>query len=125
MLLAQLVVHDARVSAATVGLGCDCCRADGRLTVAANSYCTINATDSELTNATDLRLLAEAAFPCQTNASSAACHTPGANPATPPGQHSKVVMSAVSAAAPFPPFPQAGMIAIVLHRWLTSPAGMR
>ena len=40
-----------------------------------HDYCTINATDAELVNRTDLRRQAQAAFPCQTNASSAACHS--------------------------------------------------
>jgi hypothetical protein len=61
-----------------------------------HDYCTTNATDSQLVNATDLKLQAEAAFPCQTNASSDACLTPGAMPLTPHGQHSRVVMSAMA-----------------------------
>jgi hypothetical protein len=55
-----------------------------------HDYCTQNATDSELVNATDLASNAALAFPCKQNASSEACSKSDTADPT------KVVMSAMA-----------------------------
>ena len=55
-----------------------------------HDYCTQNATDSELVNATDLASNAALAFPCKQNASSEACNKSDTADPT------KVVMSAMA-----------------------------